>query len=59
MWRSDGTVAGTYLVKDVNSVNSIYFELISDGQFLYFFPFSYQYGNEIWKSDGTALVWFF
>ncbi|MBK6565247.1 MAG: hypothetical protein IPG18_08610 [Saprospiraceae bacterium] len=26
--------------------------MISDGQFYIFFPFPYQYGNEIWKADG-------
>ncbi len=55
LWKSDGTVAGTILVKDIRSgsdssdpgsltnVNGILFFLADDGT----------HGRELWKSDGT------
>ena len=56
LWRSDGTVAGTSLVKDIRSgsdssdpglltnVNGTLFFTANDGTT----------GRELWKSDGTA-----
>ena len=53
LWRSDGTAAGTYLVKDIspgNSTSSVgYFASI--GNVLYFTAFS---GSQLWRSDGTV-----
>ncbi|MDP9403480.1 MAG: hyalin [Actinomycetota bacterium] len=56
LWKSDGTAAGTTLVKDINpgsngsspaaltNVNGTLFFAADDGTF----------GTELWKSDGTA-----
>ncbi len=56
LWKSDGTAAGTVLVKNINSysdsnpenltnVNGTLFFTVKDGA---------AYGRELWKSDGTA-----
>ncbi len=57
LWRSDGTAAGTYLLKDViaGSVSSNPHEITIAGSKIYFVTqnntlFSY----ELWVSDGTA-----
>lgn len=67
LWRSDGTTAGTYLVKDINGNNDG--SILSNGEFgesytdrdfvvfkdeLYFIATDGPHGLEIWKSDGTA-----
>jgi len=56
LWRSDGTPANTYMVKDINpgagssyaspfvGVNGLLFLAATDGV----------HGGELWKSDGTA-----
>jgi ELWxxDGT repeat protein len=57
LWKSDGTAAGTVLVKDINpamqrpypgnpltNLNGTLFFAADDGT----------HGNELWKSDGTA-----
>ena len=58
LWRSDGTRAGTYLVKDIrpgsgysyygsysiNDINGIAYFVADEGV----------YGQELWRSDGTA-----
>jgi ELWxxDGT repeat protein len=55
LWRTDGTAAGTYLVKDiytgVSSSNPSYLTEMSGT--LYFSAAS-SAGTELWKSDGTA-----
>ncbi|WGV29016.1 ELWxxDGT repeat protein [Halotia branconii] len=64
LWKSDGTQAGTVLVKDINpgvsnSFNNNngypYFEpeLINLKDTLYFFANNGTNGYELWKSDGT------
>jgi ELWxxDGT repeat protein len=54
-WISDGTPAGTRLIKDINQ--SVGFDGIEDpivaGDKLYFNGFVPQYGDELWVSDGT------
>lgn len=63
LWRSDGTEAGTYLVKDINPNNNesnrvaresfpSYFSTLNNK--IYFVAFHPSYGREIWVSDGTA-----
>ncbi|MCY7274697.1 MAG: DUF4347 domain-containing protein [Phormidesmis sp. CAN_BIN44] len=56
LWKSDGTVAGTVLVKDINpGSNSSYpNNLTNVNGTLYFRAFDPTNGNELWKSDGTA-----
>jgi len=55
LWKSDGTDAGTVMVKDINVGGSSYSRLFAnvDGT-LYFRAFDATNGYELWKSDGTA-----
>jgi trimeric autotransporter adhesin len=50
LWKSDGTLAGTVLVKELDGANSDPFSLISVGGVLYL-------GNtaQLWKTDGTSV----
>src|SRR4029079_5297853 len=56
LWRTDGTTAGTHMVKDVrpgsrgSSIGSL---IRFDGE-VYFAPSDSVHGSELWKSDGTA-----
>jgi ELWxxDGT repeat protein len=60
LWCTDGTTAGTYMVKDINpgTANSIaaYFEYTAYGLngILYFKADDGLTGAELWRSDGTA-----
>lgn len=53
IWRTDGTTAGTYLLKDLtnNGLTSDFMELNGN---IYFVTISSTLGDYIWKSDGTA-----
>jgi ELWxxDGT repeat protein len=53
LWRSDGTSAGTYLVKDLypGNGNSTIGYLIAAGGLLYFTAST---GSALWRSDGTT-----
>ena len=60
LWRSDGTAAGTYMVKDINpgSAHAAPYNIIAYGGYyndsvIYFLADSGN-GFQIWKSDGTA-----
>lgn len=56
LWKSDGTEAGTVLVKEIQSEsgNSQPGELTAVGGMLFFRAFeSTTHGHELWKSDGT------
>jgi ELWxxDGT repeat protein len=66
LWVTDGTTAGTYMVKDINEAEnttavsgstvssslSSFVNFYNEG--LFFKPYSSTYGHEPWFSDGTA-----
>jgi MYXO-CTERM domain-containing protein len=58
LWRSDGTAAGTFMVKDINvtaaDVGSAPQSLTAVGDTLFFAANDGLVGSELWKSDGTA-----
>jgi len=56
LWKSDGTAAGTVMVKDINPGigDSSPNYLVAIGTSLYFSANDGSHGNELWKSDGTA-----
>ena len=56
LWRTDGTVAGTRLVKDINSgiAGSNPKEMTAVNGKLYFAADDGAHGREVWTSDGTA-----
>jgi ELWxxDGT repeat protein len=55
LWRSDGTAAGTYLVKDIPSgfESPQIANLTNVGGMLFFTASVGEHGIELWKSDGT------
>jgi large repetitive protein len=55
LWRSDGTAAGTQLVKDLcpGACSSLPFDLTVLGSTLYFAADDGAHGRELWKTDGT------
>ncbi len=55
LWRTDGTVEGTVLVKDIapGAASSSPFLLTNVSGTLYFVANDGVTGNELWKSDGT------
>jgi ELWxxDGT repeat protein len=62
LWFSDGTIHGTYMVKDIipgNTSGLRGFTLSNSGAFvnedvIYFMANDGVHGEEVWKSDGTA-----
>ena len=56
LWKSDGTNAGTVMVRDINAgvADTYPSYLISISGMLYFAANDGSSGNELWKSDGTA-----
>ena len=56
LWKSDGTAAGTVLVKDIvpGSDPSDPQNLTNVNGTLFFIAYHPTYGTELWKSDGTA-----
>lgn len=56
LWRSDGSTAGTVLVKDVHpgSYDSSAEELVGVGDVVFFRARDGVHGQELWRSDGTA-----
>jgi ELWxxDGT repeat protein len=56
LWKSDGTEAGTVLVKEINpgSASAAPYQLTNVNGTLYFTATDGASGYELWKSDGTA-----
>src|SRR5262245_19835724 len=59
LWRSDGTAAGTFLVKDIRPnigfpIGSNPIELTNVGSTLFFSAGDTDGGEELWKSNGTT-----
>ncbi|RYU95085.1 3-coathanger stack domain-containing protein [Emticicia agri] len=55
LWRTDGTAAGTHILKDINEnpASSLAKPLFSVGNYLYFMADDISHGNELWRTDGT------
>jgi ELWxxDGT repeat protein len=56
LWKSDGTTAGTVLVKNIRPTsNSAYAsDVRAVGRYLYFIVSETGRGHEVWRSDGTS-----
>jgi ELWxxDGT repeat protein len=58
LWRSDGSEAGTQLVKDIrpgaNGSTPFAFGADANGTFVYFSADDGSHGRELWRSDGSA-----
>ncbi len=55
LWRTDGTTAGTFMVKDIlpGRPNGYPSELTAVGDVLFFRADDGESGRELWRSDGT------
>ena len=54
LWKTDGTRAGTLMVKDINpDAGSNPGDLVAVGSTLFFSANDGTHGEELWKSDGT------
>lgn len=56
LWRSDGTLEGTTLVKDIaaGAGSSAPRSIVGSDRYVFFVANDGSHGNELWRSDGTA-----
>src|SRR3954451_16311916 len=56
LWRSDGTNAGTWLVKDINpdTANANVNDIVVSGNKIFFSANDGVNGQQLWVSDGTS-----
>ncbi len=57
LWKSDGTSAGTQMVKDIDTNSNLSSnprDLIDVNNTLFFYADVDVHGYELWKSDGTT-----
>src|SRR4029079_2355173 len=54
LWRSDGTEAGTVMLREFNSVQAGPFMITNVGGTVFFVADHGVHGDELWKSNGTA-----
>ena len=55
LWKSDGTAAGTVLLKDIKqNGDSNPWYLVNVNGVIFFSADDGTHGRELWKSDGTA-----
>ncbi|ATB31570.1 ELWxxDGT repeat protein [Melittangium boletus] len=54
LWRSNGTEAGTQLVRDLGPGSSLANARLRVGDTLFFSIADPEHGTELWKTDGTA-----
>ena len=54
LWRSDGTTAGTYMLKDFGLDHYVASGYMPSGGLFYVMTVKPGIGNELWKSDGTV-----
>ncbi len=54
LWRSDGSTAGTYELKDFGATQYVASNIMVAGNNLYLMIVTPGTGNVLWKSDGTA-----
>lgn len=57
LWRSDGTDAGTYLLRDVDpsELSGAFTEFYKFGNESAFFGYDGSFGEELWCSDGSCM----
>jgi len=55
LWRSDGTAAGTWVVKNINpdNLDERIYDITVSGNKIFFKVDNTYYGQELWVSDGT------
>ena len=53
VWRTDGTEAGTYMVKNANPFSTPSLASLTAFDGALYFTLNTTYGTELWKSDGT------